>query len=254
MDTPSVSTRESEPLTDPAPTLGRVVGLWRYPVKSMAGEALDTADVAWNGIAGDRRWAFVRDEAVHGGFPWLTLRQRPILAHYRPYFTDPERPDQSPTMVRSPDGTVRDVTDPSLAQELYSPGARVMRQDRGAFDAFPISIITTQTVERLGEMVGATLDPQRFRPNILVDATNGEPFAEDGWVGRVLRLGGTRVRVDKRDGRCVVITIDPTTTERDPSILRAVAQHRGGCLGVYGSVVEPGRVGVGDTVSFDEKG
>jgi len=67
----------------------------------------------------------------------------------------------------------------------------------------------------------------------------------------VLRIGAMRMRVDKRDGRCVVVTIDPVTTERDPAILRAIARDRQGCLGVYGSTVEPGRVAVGDAVVID---
>lgn len=235
----------ASPSTAPA---GRVVGMWRYPVKSMGAEPLVEADVTWNGIAGDRRWAFIRDEAAHGGFPWLTLRQRPDLHHYRPYFSDPSRPDTSPTLVRSPTGSEIDVTDPTLAEELV----RLIRQDRGVFDAFPLSVITTQTIRELGTLVGSELDPLRFRANLLVEATEDAPFAEDEWVGRELRIGTTRVRVDKRDGRCVVITIDPTTTERDPAILRTVAQQRDGCLGVYGSIVTPGRVSVKDTVYLGE--
>jgi uncharacterized protein YcbX len=64
--------------------VGRVAGLWRYPVKSMAAEELDGAEVSWHGLAGDRRWAFIRDGQVRSGFPWLTIRERPELAHYRP--------------------------------------------------------------------------------------------------------------------------------------------------------------------------
>jgi uncharacterized protein YcbX len=100
-------------------------------------------------------------------------------------------------------------------------------------------------------MVGARLDVQRFRPNIVVEAAEDAPFAEDVWVGSVLRVGGMRMRVDKRDGRCVVITIDPMTTERNPTILRTVARDRQGCLGVYGSTVEPGRVAVDDPVLIE---
>jgi hypothetical protein len=100
-------------------------------------------------------------------------------------------------------------------------------------------------------MVGLGLDVQRFRPNILVQADGVAPFSEDDWVGRELRVGGMRLRVDKRDGRCVVITIDPVTTERNPSILRTVAQDRQGCLGVYGSTVEPGRVALNDAVLIE---
>lgn len=231
--------------------VGRVVGLWRYPVKSMGAEELTEADVSWHGLAGDRRWAFIRNGVVQSGFPWLTLRERKDMSHYRPSFSEPARPDKSPTVVRTPSGGLFDVADPALGAELCPGGARVIKQDRGIFDTFPLSLITTQTIVRLGEVVGAQLDVQRFRPNILVEAADEAPFAEDGWVGCVLRIGGMRMRVDKRDGRCVVITIDPVTTEQNPAILRAVARDRQGCLGVYGSTVEPGRVAVNDPVLIE---
>lgn len=228
--------------------VGRVVGLWRYPVKSMGPEALAEADVSWHGLAGDRRWAFIRNGVEQSGFPWLTLRERGDMIHYLPSFVDPARPDKSPTVVRTPSGVLFDVADPALGAELCPGGARVLKQDRGIFDTFPLSLITTQTIARLGAMVGVRLDVERFRPNILVEAAEEAPFAEDGWVGCVLRIGGMRLRVDKRDGRCVVMTIDPVTTERNPEILRTVARDRQGCLGVYGSTVEPGRVAVNDSV------
>jgi uncharacterized protein len=231
--------------------VGRVVGLWRYPVKSMGAEVLAEIDVSWHGFAGDRRWAFIRNGIEQSGFPWLTLRERGDLNHYLPSFIEPARPDQSPTVVRTPSGTIFDITDPALGAELGPTGVRVIRQARGVFDTFPLSLITTQTIGRLGDMVGARLNVERFRPNILVEAADEAPFPEDGWVGCVLRIGGARMRVDKRDGRCVVITIDPVTTERNPAILRTVARERQGCLGVYGSTVEPGRVAVNDSVLLE---
>lgn len=227
---------------------GRVVGLWRYPVKSMAAEALAEVDVSWHGLAGDRRWAFIRSDAPRSGFPWFTLRQRADLNHYRPSFVEPERPDKSPTVVRTPSGAVLEVTDQALAAELDPAGIRAIKQDRGIFDTFPLSLVTTQTLSALGEMVGDRLDVSRFRPNLLVEATDDAPFQEDHWVGRVLQIGGLRMRIDQRDGRCVVITIDPATTVRTPEILRTVARERQGCLGVYGSTVAPGRVSIGDPV------
>ena len=81
-----------------------------------------------------------------------------------------------------------------------------------------------------------------------MEAADDLPFLEDNWVGRVLCIGGMRMRVDKRDGRCVVITIDPITTERNPDILRTVGRDRQGCLGVYGTTVEPGLVALNDAV------
>lgn len=231
--------------------VGRIAGLWRYPVKSMAPETLQETQVDWNGLPGDRRWAFVRHNMEKSGFPWLTLREVPSMAQYFPSFCEPDKPDASPTVVETPTGEVLDVTDPALGAELSETGARVIRYARGIFDTFPLSLITMQTIARLGEIVGEELDVQRFRPNILVDAAEDAPFQEDGWVGHILRFGGVRMRVDKRDGRCVVITIDPATGKRHPSILSAVRQERQGCLGVYGTTVEQGTVAMNDTVLIE---
>ena len=253
--------------------VGRVAGLWRYPVKSMAGEALDSVEVSWHGLAGDRRWAFIRDGQVRSGFPWLTIREHPELAWYRPRFAEPDRPDGSATLVRTPGGDELDVACPELAAELgagvrrglggrmrgevgtgvrgeVGTGVRVIKQNRGVFDTFTLSLLSTQTLAGLGRLVGMELAAERFRPNLLVDAMGGE-FPEDGWVGRVLRVGGLRMRVDQRDQRCVMVTIDPVTLERNPAVLRVIATERDARLGVYGTTVAPGRVAVGDLVELE---
>jgi uncharacterized protein YcbX len=140
--------------------------------------------------------------------------------------------------------------DPLLAEEL-GHDAHVIKQSRGIFDTMPLSLITTQTIAALAASVGRDLDTRRFRPNLVIESVDGGDAPEDAWVGEVLRIGGMRMRVDKRDKRCVMINVDPATTERDPSILRAVAQDRQSCLGVYGNVVEPGRVSIGDAVAIE---
>jgi uncharacterized protein len=229
--------------------MGCVAALWRYPVKSMAGERLDDVEVSWHGLAGDRRWAFIRGRRVRIGFPWLTIRDLPELASYRPRIAEPDRPDASSTLVRTPSGVELDVASPELTAEL-GPGVRVIRQDRGVFDAMPLSLLTTQTVASLGKLVGTDLAVERFRPNLLVDARGGD-FPEDAWVGRILRIGGLRMRVDRSDKRCVVVTVDPVTLVRNPAILRVIAQERDMRLGVYGSTVAPGRVAVGDLVELE---
>jgi uncharacterized protein YcbX len=230
--------------------VGRVAGLWRYPVKSMAGEPLREADVSWFGVAGDRRWAFVRPGIVDSGFPWLTIRERSDLCRYRPRFRDPAQPDTSATLVTTPAGDEVDVTDPALAEEL-ADGVRLIRQYRGVFDAFPLSLIGAPTLAAVGELAGRELAVERFRPNLLVEPAAGTPFAEEAWLGRVLRIGGMRMRVDDRDPRCVIVNVDPVTADRDPAVLRAIASTRDSCLGVYGSTVEPGRVAVGDQVVLE---
>jgi uncharacterized protein len=87
--------------------VGTVSELWRYPVKSMRGERLEAAEVSWHGVEGDRRWAFVRPGLERSSFPWLTIREVPKMGYFVPAFTDPQRPEESPTVVRTPRGSAR---------------------------------------------------------------------------------------------------------------------------------------------------
>jgi uncharacterized protein YcbX len=230
--------------------VGTLVGLWRYPVKSMAGEQLREAEVGWNGLAGDRRWAFVRPGLERSGFPRLTLRERADMRGFVPRFQEPGRPDESITIVAAPDGNEYDLVDERLARML-GDGVRVIRRTAGLFDEMPISLISVGTLRALGAIAERPLEPERFRPNLLVDTGDGSEFPEDAWVGHTLRIGAISVRIDKRDERCAIVTIDPTSGVRDPRVLREIAQQRDGCAGVYGSVVTPGVVAVGDAVVLE---
>ena len=231
--------------------VGRVAALWRYPVKSMAAEALEEVEVSWHGLAGDRRWAFIRDGIPRSGFPWMTIRERSDMGRYRPSFLDPARPDASRTVVRTPGGAELEVVDPALAAEL-GDGVRVIKQDRGVFDTMPLSLDLDPDARR-ARRAGR---PRARRPALPPQpadrrAADGAPFQEEAWVGAVLRIGGMRMRIDQRDERCVIVNVDPVTTERDPAVLRTLAREREACAGVYGSTVEPGRVAIGDPVSLD---
>jgi uncharacterized protein len=226
--------------------VGRVAGLWRYPVKSMAAEELRAVDVSWHGLAGDRRWAFIRPGQERSGFPWLTMREHPGLAHYQP-----RGQETHAVIVRTPAGRELDVADPELAAEL-GPGVRVIKQNRGVFDTMPLSLLTTQSLASLGKMTGTALTAARFRPNLLLDAP-GPDFPEEAWLGRILKIGGLRMRVDKRDQRCVIVTVDPVTLDRNRAILRAIAKERGNQFGVYGTPVEPGRITLGDPVELEPR-
>jgi uncharacterized protein YcbX len=229
--------------------LGHVRELWRYPVKSMAGEPLEAAQLGWHGLPGDRRYAWVQSEDG-SSFPWLTIREISELVHFVPRLVDARRPELSRVEVDTPDGdtvALEDLGD-RLAGRLGAP-VHLMRSARGLFDAFPVSLLSLGTVRSLGAATGMALDPRRFRPNILVETTTGEPHEEDTWVGRAVRIGDTAtVRLDARDERCVITNVDPDTAERDPRVLREIAQRREACTGVYGSVVTPGEIAVGDPV------
>ncbi len=114
---------------------GIVSGLWRYPVKSMAGEALASADISWAGLAGDRRWAFVRPDSQGSGFPWHTIREFPEMSKYVALLGEPARPDRSRVLVRTPDVVVTlDSGAPFEEDEWVGSavriGAAVVRMDR----------------------------------------------------------------------------------------------------------------------------
>ena len=229
--------------------VGLVTSIWRYPVKSMAGEALASGNLSWTGLAGDRRWAFVRPESGANGFPWHTIRENPAMSTYVPRLLDPGRPDKSAVQVRAPGGRTYQLTDPGLADELGA-GLRLMRLDRGTFDAMPVSLITAATVSALCGAAGVPGNELRFRPNIVITATSGVPYAEDEWAGHSLHIGAATIRVDRRDARCIVVNVDPATGEPDAPVLKIIGWHRGARAGVYGSTMRPGLIRVGDLVTI----
>jgi uncharacterized protein YcbX len=169
--------------------LGHVNELWRYPVKSMAGEQLDSSPLDWAGLPGDRRFAWVQSED-RSGFPWLTIREVSELVRYAPRLIDPRRPDLSRVEVTTPDGRTAPLEDlrGELAERHGSP-VHLLRSKRGLFDAFPVSLLSLGTVRSLGAATGIELDRRRFRPNVVVETVTGEPHEEVGWVGRTIRIG-----------------------------------------------------------------
>ncbi len=234
--------------------VGIVRALTRYPVKAMPGERVEGARLAWHGLEGDRRFAFVREDTP-SDFPWLTIRELPALLGYRPTFADSSAPEGSEVLVRTPSGRTLPAGDPELASELaglYGGPVRALRSKRGLFDAMPLSLVTTATIGGVGTAAGRELDPRRFRPNVLVEALEDGDAPEQGWVGGRLTFGrradSARVRIDAPNGRCVVVSTDPDDGARDPVVLREIAQGRSNLAGVYASAEQPGTIAVGDVL------
>ncbi|NKE45847.1 MOSC domain-containing protein [Roseomonas frigidaquae] len=226
---------------------GTVLGIARFPVKSMAGESLPEAELRWTGLAGDRQYAFVQ-QGHHGRFPWLTGRDLSGMVRYRPRFVTPEDTRNSAVQVAAPDGADFDLRDPALADRLSADSGKpsqLIQMGRGVFDAMPVSVITTASLAMLDSLHGAALDARRFRINILVDSD--APDTE--WAGRMLEFGGgARLLVADPAPRCAMVTICPDTAQRDAGVLRSVAQHFGGNLGMYAAAARLGMIRVGDPV------
>lgn len=227
--------------------LGKVIGLARFPVKSMAGEALEAAELRWPGLHGDRQYAFLQTGHL-GRFPWLTGRELSEMVRYRPRFADPADPRHSSLEVEAPDGARFDLKDPALAARLSAESgkpAALIQLGRGMPDSMPVSVITTRSLELLATMHGAALDARRFRINILVESE--APDTE--WAGRLLEFGaGTRLLLAEPAPRCSMVTICPDTARRDASVMRTVAQHFGGNFGMYAAAARLGMIRLGDTV------
>jgi uncharacterized protein YcbX len=232
--------------------LGVIKSIYRYPVKSMAGELLTSAELGWHGIRGDRRFSFVRAGNM-SGFPWLTASKMPGLIRYNAYHGDGGIPASPAIRVRTPEGADVELESESLRQQLTAAfGAEVLliRVDNGIFDDSPISLISTTTLETLETESGCKLDARRFRPNILIEPIDGVPVHEDQLVGKTIVLGNQAdapsLRVTQNDVRCVMVNLDPETAESDPRVLKTIGRARNSCAGVYSSVLSPGTLSAGD--------
>ena len=256
--------------------VGTVESLWRYPVKSMGGEILTESFVGFSGIYGDRCYAF-RNSGARKGFPYLNANVQQQMLLYRPQFRHPERAAKPPNLteatsiapgvtpanaepedllldVLTPSGAVVALDDPALI-EMLGEGLRgenqltLVRSDRALTDCRPVSLISLQTVQQIGEELGRTVDKRRFRSNVYLDLASKRGFAEEELVGRKLRLGSKAVvAVLERDPRCKMISLDPDTGEHDPEVLRQVAQAHEAFAGVYCAVLVEGVLSPGDPV------
>lgn len=236
--------------------IGRVTALFRYPVKSMHGEAVDELEIDRSGVAGDRRYAFVRDDGPRD-FPYLTGRQQPELLGYVPSFSAPEDPRHSAVRVRTPDGRDLAVESEELRERLeraYGLPVRLLPHAEGEpyVDAAPVSLISTTTIAALGMLAGAALDPRRLRPNILITPSHAGESPEDGWLGRIVQLGASdlapRIRIAEKDVRCKMINVDPDTHDTSLDLLAAMVRARRLTAGVYARVEHAGIVAVGAPV------
>jgi len=234
--------------------IGQIKAIFRYPVKSMAGERLDTASLGWHGLDGDRRFAF-RRIADQGGFPWLTAGRMPELILFKPLCRDLGGGNQSPTHVRTPEGKILELRGEELRAEIarrHGADVELMQLNQGVFDEASLSLITLATTLQIERESSRNLDIRRFRPNIFIETYRNEPFEEDHWVGKVMSFGedaeGGAVSVTLRDKRCVMINLDPETAQADPSVLKSVVRLNQNNAGVYGTVVITGDLSIGQRI------
>jgi uncharacterized protein YcbX len=236
--------------------LGQICEIVRYPVKSMAGTATESAFLGWHGLAGDRRFAF-RRVGDDSGFPWLSASRLPELLLYHPVGLDESTGEPLPTHVRTPAGSCVELRLTELKAEIaerLGSGVDLMKLKHGIFDEAAVSVISLATIAGIGREAGLDLDRRRFRANIVVQTERSEPFLEDGWVGRMLVFGDRdprpAVSVTMRDVRCMMVNLDPETAEQDARVMKTVVRLNKNNAGVYAAVVQSGTIRVGDRVNL----
>ena len=209
----------------------RVAELWRYPVKSMAGEPLSHADVRSEGLHGDRD-LHVRDARDRV----ITSRSRPALLAHRGTL-DP----RGGTLV---DGRPWDSDDVRRDVETAAgPGTRLVRsKGTKRFDILPLLIATDGAIAAFGH------DRRRLRPNIVIGDVPG--LAEREWEGRRLRIGRTLIGIEALRERCIMTTFDPDTQAQDVEVLRSIRRNFGGRLALNAYVIETGEITLGDVVEL----
>lgn len=235
----------------------RVSELWRYPVKSLQGERVESVAVTADGLEGDRRFAIYDAETGLG----LTARRVPELL-----FASARWRDDGDVDITLPDGSQagdddalsgwlgRRVTlrslDAEVARRYENPAVDFERETErdwelfegapGAFHDSPRARVSLVSSATIGEW-----DRRRFRSNVLLDGAG-----EDSLVGTQVRLGDAVLAVGMQIERCVMVTRpQPGGIERDLHVLRTIARERDACLAVGALVAQPGRVAVGDAVT-----
>ncbi len=235
------------------PTLGQVSRLFRYPVKSMGGEALEQAEVHLRGIEGDRVWA-VEDEDGHFGSGKSTRRFRRMdgLLEFHSYY----RPGGGTPVLVTPEGLECEATSPEAAGILRSRiGKLVQIKPEGSishFDEGPLHLVTTSALAALEERHGRPVDVQRLRTNITLTTTGPHGHLEADWMGRRLRIGPEVViDIAALMPRCVMVNMAQRELPEDTGVLRTIAQmHLDACLGVMARVLQPGTIRLGDAAVF----
>ncbi|MBB4077788.1 hypothetical protein GGR28_000389 [Lewinella aquimaris] len=234
----------------------RVAAIYRYPVKSLGGESLNQADLAERGLVDDRRWMIVD---ASGQF--ISQRTHPHLARFGARVSGDrglhiyriadnrllvDLPDARPKGPQTKRVTVWDdsldapvIDSPELANELGIPGIRLAYMHDGVertidpryaksgervsfADGYPYLFTTTASLNMLSQRYGRELDVRRFRPSVVIESATA--YAEDEWTG--LCIGSHSFYLPKPCARCVMITNDPDTGEREPAVLTTLATHR----------------------------
>lgn len=246
------------------------------PVKGLALHHPQSIELGAQGAAGDRRLYLVDDSGtlqsctrnpdLYGLIATWDEESRRLEVT-----RDGEVVASGPAEATAPVTTdmfgLRDLEADVVGGPLWAPffsdvlgrSVRLLRARGSAYNVRPATLLGTASVTELARQAGLpSVDARRFR--MLIEFDGGPPHAEDAWHGRLLRIGGAVLRAEGPVKRCAATTRHPETGASDLQTLRMITAYRGrqesvlgmgATFGIYGEVVEPGRVAVGDALLVD---
>lgn len=227
-------------------TLGTVALCARYPVKSVLGEQLEQLWLAEVGPVGDRVWALQSADGRLG-----SGKSSRRFVHLDRMLEMAARTTPDDVILRLPDGHELAMTDPALPGalvEIVGQPVKAVRAERAPHhDGSPLHLVTTASLRWWADQAREhEVGWERTRANLVVDV-RGAARVEDEWVGRRLRIGEAEVEIVEPTERCAMVTHAQGELEHAAALLRVLAPHELN-LGVYATVVTPGKVRVGDPV------
>lgn len=236
--------------------IGYIREIVRHPVKSFYGESVQKTRIMEYGLYGDRSHAFL-DDTRPGKF--LTITQFPEMVRYKARFVGEELVEEYPEVeIMTPDGKTFNWGDEELTSEIEHKSKRKTslvtyppsHVPLGAIEEEHIQLVTDASLDKLKEIWGKSeIDYRRFRPNLLISLKEKIPFIEDQWFGKRVRLGNeVEIKLKRHCERCMIITVNPESAERDATLLKTVVKERNNYFGVYASVIKMGKIHVGDEV------
>jgi len=210
----------------------QIAALWRYPIKSLAGESLDEAELTLTGIPGDRIVHVRGPEGIRTSrrqFHLLGLRGTLDVGG-------------TPLVNGKPWDSVEAL---ELVQDAAGDDAELaLSEEAERFDILPLLVATDGAVKEFGR------DVRRLRPNILIGGVEG--LAERSWEGKEMLIGDVVIGLHSLRARCPMTTVDPDRITRDPEVLKDIGRRFGGRLALNAFVARPGRIKVGDRVTLRE--
>ena len=267
---------------------GKVVALWRYPIKSMQGEQLPVALLAQESLLGDRAFALLDRATGLVASAKNPGRWSLLLACQAAFVVPPTLGEALPPVrVTLPDGTSILSEQPDFNRRLSQALGREVVLSRATlssprleqywpqvgsltsqphvteealpphtfFDLAPLHLLTTATLGRLGQLYPqGRFDVRRFRPNLVIEAAHAPAdFVEHSWIGRTLAIGEqVRLHITGACPRCVMTTLSQGDLPADLGILRTAARHNQATVGVYASVLYGGTIRQGDALRVED--